>query len=166
MGRSSLPILNRTGSYLRWYNVWDDKNYFSIKYEEDIFINFFLQFFLNEILFLKKTFGNFQIFTFFMKNKSNKYNFNFTSLTQYINHIQNKFIKLKKKIYFMRFNILRFNSNYLIILKMFIRSNIKTTFAEKQRVKILLHKKLLKYKLLNLNFTSKFMFTTKLFENF
>jgi len=38
LGRISLPLLNRSGNFLFWNSVWDDKHNYSKNLKEDIFI--------------------------------------------------------------------------------------------------------------------------------
>lgn len=118
VGRSSLPLLNRSGTYLRWQNVWDDTKYYNIKFTEDLFLTFFFKLFLaeffNERVYLQPT----SFFLFFTTNAL-KFKVHVKKLKTFHKFLQT-FQKIQKtEVLFMRFHILRSPTTCLVILKFY-----------------------------------------------
>lgn len=152
MGHSSLPMLNKSGTFIRWTNVWDDKHFFHIKFEEDIFLKLFFELILkeqilrNKFVYLTKYFvylKNFYLKNFYLKIKK------FRRLRlSLINTFANTFLVL----YFMRFYILKFQSYYMVLINLFLPLTKKKREQNKQRnnlkllfFKIFLHLTKIKY---------------------
>lgn len=119
MGKSSLPILNKTGRTIAWDNSWDDLKYYNIKFEEDIFIKIFFDLFFNEHLFKH----NFFLKKFYLNKLKFFYLDSYTYLNEYFDDFRPFILSLIKPskiiFYFMKFHILRVNSSIILILKLF-----------------------------------------------
>lgn len=126
MGQSSLPVLNKTGRTTNWTNIWDDRYYYNIKFEEDIFIKIFFE------LFFKHGFRNY-VFYFtdnFLIRLNNFYYYKYYSELFSLNFYRKRILKTYKTkrkfiFYFMRFHILRFENNIIIFTRIYFPFNIK-----------------------------------------
>lgn len=123
MGQSSLPVLNKSGRSIFWTNVWDDYNYYNIKFEEDIFIKIFFELFFTDNLF----YNNFFFSKQFAFKLNNFYYYNYyyygTKYNSYCKYLLMEIRRRRLIFYFMRFHILRLGSNIVILLKLFFPVN-------------------------------------------
>ena len=119
MGHSSLPMLNKAGTTIRWPSIWDDKHFYNIKFEEDIFLKIFFDLILREPVFLycyyfKKN--------FLINLRNLLISNNFLTFHKFKNFYLLRIFKLNNHpflFYFMRFYILRVKNIHIIFLNLF-----------------------------------------------
>lgn len=131
MGQSSLPVLNKSGRTVRWTNTWDDKHFYNIKFEEDIFIKIFFE------LFFRENLSNQQ----FLFSKNYLFKLNNFYYFQYYTEIENmntfrelvlSSFELHRVIfYFLRFHILRIKNIIVVFIKLFFPEKRKISEQQK-----------------------------------
>ena len=119
MGQSSLPVLNKTGLSTRWHQTWDDRDFYNIKFEEDIFLKIFFELILTEYV-LKHNLFFFKKSILTLKNFYSIFNFgkvlNLNSLKNfYLTKINDELVIF----YMMRFYIMRLDNVTIVILRLF-----------------------------------------------
>ena len=119
MGQSSLPALNKTGLSTRWHQTWDDRCFYNLKFEEDIFLKIFFELILTEYV-LKHNLFYFKKLSLTLKNFYSIFNFgkvlNLSLLKNfYLNHLNTELVIF----YMMRFYIMRLHTTTIIILRLF-----------------------------------------------